>query len=331
MNKVIFCFMGLFFLADSVAAEPTVKITLKVVDENNRPIEGAGAGLTFVLPGKGLSTKTEGDRGITDSDGLFTGSGESPQYVDYGANKAGYYGTGGKIRMKKITGILGFRRWEPWNPVIDIVLKKKINPIPMYAHRMDSVQSEYLPEIPVLDRFVGYDLIERDWVVPYGLGTHKDFLFKLEIHRFVNMFEHNLTLTLRFSNEDDGIQSYFDKPNEGSVLRSPHNAPSKGYESEIVVNRNRTRTKRFNVRDREDQNYIFRIRTKLDDKGQVESALYGKIYGNVRLDNVNLKDKTGTVRFNYYLNPKQNDTNIEFDIEKNLFKDLRANEEVTVP
>src|SRR5680860_549501 len=98
MNKCFLCLMSLLFFNTTALAFPTTKITLKVIDENNSPIEGASAGLRFTLPGNGLSTKTLKDRDLTDGDGLFTGSGESPQYVGYGASKDGYYSSSSKYR-----------------------------------------------------------------------------------------------------------------------------------------------------------------------------------------------------------------------------------------
>ena len=52
-------------------------------------------------------------------------------------------------------------------------------------------------------------------------------------------------------------------------------------------------------------NYFFRVRTVLDEHGNVKSALYGKIYGDF-------------MQFTYYLNPTPNDHNIEFDPPRNL-------------
>jgi len=320
----------LFLVSTTVLALPTAKITLKVVDEQGVPVEGARAGVMISVTKSGKPPQSTGESGLTDSEGLFTGSGVSPQYIRYGASKEGYYGTGYELRLQKITGITGFRRWEPWNPTVEVVLKKKINPIPLYAVNMDSL-TRLLPKIPVLDRFIGYDLIARDWVVPHGLGTHRDFLFKLEKHHLTNDNNYRITLALNFSNEGDGIQSYYAHPREGSNLRLPHHAPIAGYETELIVNRERTTTKRISKKDREDQNYFFRVRTEKDEQGNIISALYGKIHGPIELAGFVTGFPTGSVKFNYYLNPTPNDTNLEFDPKKNLFKDLTQNEEVMNP
>jgi len=66
------------------------------------------------------------------------------------------------------------------------------------------------------------------------------------------------------------------------------------------------------------RNYYFRVRTKVDDRGNIVSAHYGKIYGDF-------------MQFKYYLNPTINDRNVEFDPEQNLMKNLKFNEGVEAP
>jgi len=68
---------------------------------------------------------------------------------------------------------------------------------------------------------------------------------------------------------------------------------------------------------------FFHIRTELDNDGNVRSGLYGKIYGEIDLGNFAwLHNSKPFISFNYYLNPNNNDTNIEFDPDKNLFRGI---------
>jgi phage-related protein len=64
--------------------------------------------------------------------------------------------------------------------------------------------------------------------------------------------------------------------------------------------------------------YLFRVRTALDQQGNVVSARYGKIYGDF-------------MQFTYYYNPTPNDRNIEFNPKQNLLGGLQAFERVTAP
>jgi hypothetical protein len=65
-------------------------------------------------------------------------------------------------------------------------------------------------------------------------------------------------------------------------------------------------------------NYYIRVRTKVDDRGNIVSAHYGKIYGDF-------------MQFKYYLNPTINDRNVEFDPKQNLMKNLKPLEGVDAP
>ena len=73
--------------------------------------------------------------------------------------------------------------------------------------------------------------------------------------------------------------------------------------------------------------YYFRVRTVLDEKGKVVSALYGKIphalHWGVKDMEWRTDTQTACISIGYYLNP-DGTRNLEFDPKKNLFKDLTA-------
>jgi hypothetical protein len=131
--------------------------------------------------------------------------------------------------------------------------------------------------------------------------------------------DYEYTLKLTFSNRGDGIQE-FDVPLEqrGSALRSPHEAPEQGYQPKLTrVNVSHPpETARMDYDPK--RNYFMRVRTALDEHGNVKSALYGKIYGDF-------------MQFSYYLNPTPNDRNVEFDPKQNLLHGLRGAQVVDAP
>lgn len=297
----------LYFLTISNALSmPTVKVTLKVVDEAGVPIDGAKAGVNFATGTSGHS-----DSGVTDADGLLTLSGSSTRFISYGAKKEGYYGSTYRKDYNEVTGITGFRHWEPWNETLVIELRKIKNPRALYIGDRRPGGGKYV-DIPGLNKEYGYDLVVGDWVVPDGQGTHRDFVFKLTGKR-VGRRAFDATLALSFSNEGDGIQKYDADPVYSSRLRLPHEAPLDGYKNELVQRKARTDTQFIANDFPENRNYFFRIRTQKDDKGNIKSALYGKIYGNISVS----VDRTTTML--YYLNPDSNDRNLESDYKKNLF------------
>jgi hypothetical protein len=292
-----------------VFALPTAKYTLKVVSETGEPIEGADVRVTFSKPKSNTwGSNPYGKKGLTDKDGIFVDEGETEQFGTYGAVKEGYYDTSHWYRgLKSISGVLGFRRWEPWNPTLEVVLKEIKNPIAMYADRVEWIKS------PRLDDFVGYDLIMRDWIAPYGKGLTGDFLMKIS-SRVTAYDDYTMALELKFSNQLDGIQSFQVESERGSELRSDHEAPERSYVSVFHNNQDSVPGKPIKSQYEKEKNYYFRIRCQKDE----DSCLFGKIYGGIELGD-------GIVHFKYYLNPNPGDRNVEFDPKRNLFKLKPAN------
>jgi hypothetical protein len=305
-------------------------VTIHVDDEGGLPIAKAKANVQFTvgIPGGGLGNgKVVNVEGLTDTNGIcvLTGNGDDAA-VSAAVLKDGYYGAGG-YRMEFTNSLLG--RWQPWNPTIEVVLQKKGVQVPMYARRVDEIK------IPVEGKPVGFDLEIGDWVAPYGKGGTADLLFQLERMpepevpvREIQPFD--VTLTVSFSNDGDGIQSVFVPPQVHSGLRLPRQAPTEGYESVLVKHQYKERGQRAHIEFREDQNYFFRVRTKRDAQGNIVSALYGKIYGDFNQDDGGFVGR-GKLAFTYYLNPEPNSLNMEFDPSRNLSKNLKSLEGVSVP
>lgn len=309
--KKLLIFIFLFFQITAAHALATAKATVLVVDENGVPLEGVDAGIGFSTPKKsGWGSKSSGNRGLTDKEGKYTSSGATERILRYGARHPGYYTSRHEFtKFTGVSGILGFRKWQPWNPTLTVVLKKIKNPIAMYVYTTE------LSPITIPDTkgtVIGYDLVKHDWVSPYGKGITADFLFRLE-DIFVDKDNYKTTLTVGFSNSDDGLQKFIIK-DEGSSFLSKYHAPLGGYQKELVQVKSKAGSARrvTSYKTGDDTNYYFRVRCK---EGELESCLYGKIYGNIEFS-------ATTVGFKYFLNPTPGDTNIEFDPKRNLFKNL---------
>lgn len=340
MKPILFISLLLLVISNDIYALPTAKITIKVVDEHNNPVKGSNAGLVLESgkrAGNGWGTNTNWIPGITDARGLFAGEGATAPYVSLSAKKEGYYDVSGVFKdFTDTKGILGFRKYEPWNPTVTLVLKKIKNPIPMYAVNMSGgIPGEY-PELPLLGKFVGYDLSSNDWVEPHGKGQYSDFLFKVDVHRAVSIMDHDVTLTLKFSNIGDGLIAYTPNKKYGkSALRFPYHAPTSGYSDELIQHYKRIPNLTITGKPGHppyDTNYFFRVRTKFNNYGKVSGGLYGKIHGTISLGNSAwLHKEKAYLSVNYYLNPSNNDTNIEFNIKKNLFSDVIERKQVRFP
>lgn len=272
--------------------------TVNVVGEDGNPLAGADVAVQYTIPATSDSGgQTYGEiKGLTDTNGTFAAS-----HVDNSSSlgiviqESNYY-----------TTHIGYQFYydeKRRNPTFTSVLKKIGKQIPMYAKNIQNLK------VPEFNKAIGYDLMIGDWVGPYGKGIDAD-LFFTETHTDP---QSGYILSVSFPNTGDGIQEFDEPlllqnaPSGQSDLRSSQNAPADGYQSQFIQTTNN-----------QDQNFYFRVRTKLDNDGNVVSARYGKIYGSL-------------TQFAYYLDPTPNDRSIEFDPKQNLLQGLQPFEEVNAP
>jgi hypothetical protein len=319
MFPAILCTVAL--TASLAFAASEASLTVRVVDQAGHPLAYVDVGVTFEQPknkpGVWGSSDMLTKRGKTDEQGLFSATANSGNYAGCGASAPGYYRSRRTIEF----GSEKDGRYQPWNPILTLTLKNIIRPIPMYARHLET-------DVPVLDDPVGFDLLESDWVAPYGHGKTSDMIFTTKKH--VNSFDDfSAELHLAFSNKGDGLLVMPVDIQGGSELCSPQDAPDEGYLGrQLFVKANSKERGRHGLSG-EPENYFLRVRTVLDDRGQVVSALYGKIYG--RIEYFPVSHKTAKLRFTYYLNPVANDRNLEFDPKQNLFTKLKDLEKPTAP
>jgi hypothetical protein len=282
--------------------------TIKVVGEDGTPMVGADVSVSYTLPA--TPTQDPGSenwgevKGLTDVDGIFSASHTDSSWgLGINVEKAGYY-----------TTHIGHQLYVPGqfddktvaanrNPTITLVLKKIGKFTAMYAKSITYIK------FPEDNKPIAYDLVAGDWVAPYGKGINADIFFEKDPIG-IKANDIGSKIIVSFPNKNDGIQIFNSSEEEkGSALRSPHEAPLDGYQSEWIRD-----PKEYD----ENRIYLFRVKTKVDDNGNIVSAHYGKIYGDF-------------MQFRYYLNPTPNDRNIEFDPKQNLLHGLKSFEQVTAP
>lgn len=293
--------LGCAIAIDQVSDIPGWKVTLKVADESGQPVANAKTTVDYL--------SKDQITGFTDTNGIFIASHRDETFaLAFEVKKDGYYSFWQRYEM----GFPSQYVKAKWNPTIGIELKRIVNPIPMYAKQIDM-------DPPADNKPVGYDLMVGDWVGPYGKGVTTDIVFKREYNR-KSLQDYDYKLTVSFPKEGDGIQEFLvpHKIMEGSVLRSPHRAPTNGYLPQITrLNISHPGQKLIFDYDK-NRVYLFRVRTMLDHESNVMSTHYGKIYGDF-------------MQFSYYLNPTPNSRNIEFDPKQNLMKSLKPDEGVSEP
>lgn len=311
----------------SLARDPLFKLTLKVVDEEGAPVVGAQARIGAERRPRAEESRGKGvfAEGLTDDRGYFSGEVEAwnASQAGYRVEKEGHYGVWLTYRSKAPAS----GRWQPWNPTIEVVLKKKRNPVAMYAKRQEA-------EIPVSGVDVGYDLLAGDWVAPYGRGRTADMLFHA-IGEAADNSNYRGMVTVTFPGQGNGLIPHEISLSEVSPLRMPYEAPAEGYEPKFIWRSVRKYNVKKNVNEEyiddssKTKNFFVRVRAELNAKGQVVKAMYGKIHAPFIFDARGI-DPWGTtkkqyVAFTYYVNP-DGTQNIEYDPSRNLLNPLNKDD-----
>jgi hypothetical protein len=302
-----------------------LRVTARIVDESGQPIEGAD--IELGIANAGYRDEFKKFLGKSGADGTF--SAESPAhaaYVRFVVTKKGYYTSRMNYekfeRMPEKLRIL--KRFEPWDPTVDIVLKKIDKPIPMFVR----LGNYGIKEIPVLNEKVPFDLMAWDWLPPRGKGKLGDLVFQFEL-REESEKDYSVSMTMDFANEHDGLIPITELRGVESLLQNPRMAPETGYEIKTFrASRARKDDRITFVPDNPPMGYFIRIRTQVDSEGRIVSACYGKM---VRTDLRAMSapaiavfppyasHKTSSFKFaSCYLNSTPNDRNLEYDQIHNL-------------
>jgi len=287
--------VGLLTSGCVLANPPETKFTVRVLDaETELPVTNATVWTTFTQKrdswgtGEGkfnqvkLSVDQNGEVEIKGYQGKVERGASARAFAD------GYYteGKGFKFTGKNML----HNRWKPWNPTIEIKMRKKKNPVSMtYKRQKWSV-------VPEFGKPVGYDLEIGDWMAPHGKGKTKDFLFVMNLDR-KSMADAEASYTLTFSNPLDGIQEYLPPEGLRSSFIFPYVAPTNGYGKSLYQHDINTPYGPPETTEKENINYIFRVRTKTDEDGNIVSACYGRIKGELKIS------RKGQVEFSYCFNP----------------------------
>lgn len=280
------------------------KITIKIVDEEGKPLAGMPVSAAFY--------QAHAAKGESDRNGLFVLEGDANMgEANYFAQKDGYYRSEGQFSFSPVWSPKG-GRFAPWNPTVTMVVRKVVNPVPMYVKRVEK-------KIPVENREVGFDLKIGDWVEPHGNGKRPDFRFNIR-RRVSASNNYSGQLDLFFANAFDGLQKIESGLFPCCEMVLPRNAPIDGYTTNYVyVSSQDPMTGYHGARTDDPQEYyFFRVRSAVDEKGRLKECLYGALATRIRYSGVASSNNLG-VHFVYYLNPTPNDRNMEFDPKRNLF------------
>ena len=245
-------------------------LTVQVLGLDRQPVTNAHVAMGFAVSERSDVPGIPAE-GVTDSSGRFSATERGIGLVSGSVTKGGYYRTSFQRDFDRTGGTV----------VVEVVLKARTNPIPMFAKWAEL-------SIPSMNQWYGYDLVAGDWVNPGGKGKTNDMLFKIE--GVTNSpSDTDTTMFLAFSTATDGVIA---APGSGggSEFRMLQEAPDTGYENGRQWHRKHTGTT-FVTDCRRDMNYYFRVRSSTNTQGEVV-GLYGKVHGEI-----------GDRSFVYYLNP----------------------------
>ena len=301
---------------DGIAATaPEAKLTIKVLNDDGRALSS--------MPVHAWLSESSILDGHTDSNGLFVVEGTCTiKDIPISVVKQGYYDSRLTYSYPNYVSVKD-DKWQPWNPVVTAVVRRVMNPIPMFMKRVEA-------KIPVENAPFAFDLQSGDWVEPYGRGQVSDLIFEAT-RRVTSPNDYEGTLHLTFTNAFDGIQKA-----EGMVMESafpfPRLAAAAEYEAEYVYSHGNDPIKGYYgaLVDDPKKYYFIRVRSVLDSEGKLKEALYGMLAGDIELTGVASADSV-RIAFMYYLNPTSLDRNMEFDPKRNLFTDLAPLERVNEP
>lgn len=322
-------------LAGAACAVPlgllkTASFIINAVDEENRPVSNALVRVDFFHGYEsGWDLKFSTGEAMTDTNGLCHLEGKCNGTAGGNVTKEGFYKSyPPSLSVTNCT----LTHWLPIDKEYQVVLRPILNPIPMYAKKLHGIL------IPAIGERLSYDFESADWLPPHGDGKVADLNIRMDcefgeqLPAGENVREFHATLTLTFSNEDDGIIELPDaQPElEGSVFRLPRFAPETGYSNRWSLYGFETATESSysDNAKRANLNYFYRVRTKKDETGRIISAHYGKIRGPI---NFGAYAKATSLSMTYYFNSTPNDRNMEFDPSRNLFTDLPVSDQVREP
>jgi hypothetical protein len=282
------------------------RVSLHVIDSKGNDVSGAEVTGSFA----GTKNPAELYKVLTDDFGCVTLDAVHAGYmVNLSVCKENYYVTRTAHHFNRRGWIcVKAGRWIPWNPTLEVVLKEKRKPIPMYQNFIEAV-------MPAGTNRLGFDFLVGDWVAPHGKGKIADMWYVYD-ENFIDRDNFFIKLSFVFPGEHNGC--YMRKMDNYSELMSMHEAlDTEITPSKICVIEQEKGKYTKELRFAEDDYMVFRIRTKTDEQGKIASAHYGKVYGPVGVPH----RWSRKFSFTYYLNPTLNDRNLEYDPQKNLIPD----------
>jgi len=293
-------------LMDAYLNGAEAKIIYKVVDDEGRPVEDATAHIWF----RNTHPKLVIDDWVmnTDSNGIFIAEYRTNDRLSCGIDKPGYYHTFDRVTFSdpKEYKVVKAGKWIPYGNTRVMVLKRIKNPV---LHSSSDGRTVY--QIPSWGEWLGFDLLLRDWISPYGNGRHNDVLLRFN-RQEITKYHQIRTMDVAFTNNLYAGAYVMTKDSFSDMDTDYIANTNKRFQACFTFRFEQIRRigleRSETIRDElsENQYMVFRTRTKVEHNGNLLSCHYGIIHGNWRF-----YEKGGMSIGRVLFNCTPNDTNLE--------------------
>jgi len=266
-------------------------ITLRVVDSNGRPVQGAEIYGGFWNYDRNNPPAT----GLTDEKGEIHLERNCAGDFNFSITKDGFY----KTRLRYWFFKNGYDcakdgRWLPWNPTVEIVLKEKRNPVSM--QRKDRLWLTFPKH-----QTVGFDVETGDLVEPFGTGKVADLSFWFDSWQYTEPYCYSNCFVVT---AESGATIAAMRKDSFSDFKFAYAPPDSGWVSDLTLGMVRTKDKILsNVALGKEEYWVVAVRRGERKRFAVISDF--EFGGSDRGTNY------CGVLLSYYLNPNAGDTNLE--------------------
>lgn len=238
----------------------------------------------------------------TAENGTFEIAHRVNERLTIGVDKEGYYHSRDEIYyLGEQHPQVRDGKWQPYGGERRLVLKPIKNP-----HKMVGPERPMQKKIPAYRKWIGYDFELCEFVEPLGKGRYSDVLIRFNLEES-NSTEWKITMDISFTNQLYA-GAYRMKKDVYSDMKSVYvvdtNAVFNANFTFGFIKRRGGRVEKTMLGS--DEYMVFRTRTKVDSKGSLISARYGKLYGLWRFE-----DAGGMRIANMFINEAEDDINLE--------------------
>jgi len=283
---------GVHALAADFGEIPRTRLTLRVVDDEFKPVEEA----SVIMDCYDRPVEV---RGSTDTNGQFGLVDHIRGVLSAHVTKPGYYLTSGELW----DGPSSTERAPPTNQYT-VVLKRILNPVPMVVRDIAAI-------MPSLGKPCAFDFLAGDWVAPHGTGVVADCtMVGWKDVKGSRNWDWKCQLLFR---DNSGVAHHRAPGRSSLTIRSDHvppqEAPAEGYDRSLALEESfHTGVSRYESAGPNDH-WIFRVRPVTNLEGRVVSAHVGWIEGAIRLEG--RTSETLWLGFRYHLNPDPHSRSLE--------------------